>query len=49
LTIDVKAKIVLNKEKAKDGAPDYRVYAGGADSAPAGAKNRKRRGKSIWP
>ena len=31
MTINVKAKIVPNKEKANDGAPDYRIYAGGAE------------------
>lgn len=31
MTINVKAKIVPNKEKANDKAPDYRVYAGGAE------------------
>lgn len=31
MTINVKAKIVPNREKANDKAPDYRVYAGGAE------------------
>ena len=31
MTINVKAKIVPNKEKPNDGAPDYRIYAGGAE------------------
>jgi uncharacterized protein (DUF736 family) len=31
MTINVKAKIVPNKDKASDKAPDYRVYAGGAE------------------
>lgn len=31
MTINVKAKITPNKEKANDKAPDYRVYAGGAE------------------
>ena len=30
LTINVKAQLVPNKEKAK-GAPDFRLYAGGAE------------------
>ena len=31
MTINVKTKIVPNKDKANDAAPDYRVYAGGAE------------------
>ncbi|KCZ48501.1 DUF736 domain-containing protein [Hyphomonas sp. CY54-11-8] len=31
MTINVKAKIVPNKDKSKESAPDYRVYAGGAE------------------
>ena len=31
MTINVKAKIIPNKEKTNDKAPDYRVYAGGAE------------------
>jgi len=31
MTINVKTKIVPNKDKSKDSAPDYRVYAGGAE------------------
>jgi len=31
MTINVKTKIVPNKDKSKDAAPDYRVYAGGAE------------------
>jgi len=31
MTINVKTKIVPNKEKSNDAAPDYRVYAGGAE------------------
>jgi uncharacterized protein (DUF736 family) len=31
MTINVKVKIVPNREKANDKAPDYRVYAGGAE------------------
>ncbi|OZB13805.1 MAG: hypothetical protein B7X53_15315, partial [Hyphomonas sp. 34-62-18] len=30
MTINVKAQLVPNKEKAK-GAPDFRLYAGGAE------------------
>ena len=31
MTINVKAQLVPNKSKANDSAPDYRVYAGGAE------------------
>ena len=31
MTINVKAQLVPNKSKAKDDAPDYRLYAGGAE------------------
>lgn len=31
MTINVKTKIVPNKDKANEAAPDYRVYAGGAE------------------
>ncbi|MEM9704436.1 MAG: DUF736 domain-containing protein [Pseudomonadota bacterium] len=31
MTINVKAKLVPNKDKANDTAPDYRLYAGGAE------------------
>lgn len=31
MTINVKTKIVPNKKKESDAAPDYRVYAGGAE------------------
>lgn len=31
MTINVKAQLVLNADKASDGAPDYRLYAGGAE------------------
>jgi len=31
MTINVKAQLVPNAEKASDGAPDYRLYAGGAE------------------
>ncbi|MEM0985580.1 MAG: DUF736 domain-containing protein [Pseudomonadota bacterium] len=29
MTINVKAQLVPNRDKASDGAPDYRLYAGG--------------------
>ena len=31
MTINVKAQLVPNKEKSSDGAPDFRLYAGGAE------------------
>ncbi|NHK27110.1 DUF736 domain-containing protein [Parvularcula flava] len=31
MTINVKAQLVPNKDKANDDAPDYRLYAGGAE------------------
>ena len=31
MTINVKTKLVPNREKANEKAPDYRVYAGGAE------------------
>jgi uncharacterized protein (DUF736 family) len=31
MTINVKAQLVPNKTKTKDEAPDYRLYAGGAE------------------
>lgn len=31
MTINVKAKFLQNSEKANDKAPDYRVFAGGAE------------------
>ncbi len=31
MTINVKTKILANADKANDKAPDYRVYAGGAE------------------
>lgn len=31
MTINVKAKFLQNTEKANDKAPDYRVFAGGAE------------------
>lgn len=31
MTINVKAKLVPNKDKTNDAAPDYRLYAGGAE------------------
>lgn len=31
MTINVKAKIVINENKKSDAAPDYRIYAGQAE------------------
>jgi len=31
MTINVKAKIVINENKKNDAAPDYRIYAGQAE------------------
>lgn len=31
MTINVKAQLVPNTKKESDGAPDYRLYAGGAE------------------
>ena len=40
LTINVKAQLVPNKEKAK-GAPDFRLYAGGAELGAAWREDSK--------
>ncbi|GJL90518.1 DUF736 domain-containing protein [Hyphococcus sp.] len=47
MTINVKAKIVPNKEKANDGAPDYRVYAGGAELGAGWRETSKDEGKEY--
>ncbi|MFC2950779.1 DUF736 domain-containing protein [Marinicaulis aureus] len=47
MTINVKAKIVPNKEKANDGAPDYRVYAGGAELGAGWREKSKDEGKEY--
>lgn len=47
MTINVKAKIVPNKEKANDGAPDYRVYAGGAELGAGWREKSKEEGKEY--
>jgi uncharacterized protein (DUF736 family) len=31
MTINVRAQLVPNADKSSDGAPDYRLYAGGAE------------------
>jgi uncharacterized protein (DUF736 family) len=40
MTINVKAQLVPNKEKA-NGAPDFRLYAGGAELGAAWRQNAK--------
>lgn len=40
MTINVKAQLVPNKEKA-NGAPDYRLYAGGAELGAAWRQDSK--------
>jgi len=41
MTINVKTKIVPNKDKSNDAAPDYRVYAGGAELGAGWWENSK--------
>jgi|TARA_R110002126_G_scaffold251653_1_gene394674 uncharacterized protein (DUF736 family) len=41
MTINVKAQLVPNKEKASDGAPDFRLYAGGAELGAAWREESK--------
>ncbi len=41
MTINVKAQLVPNKEKASDGAPDFRLYAGGAELGAAWRQESK--------
>ena len=47
LTINVKTKLVPNKTRANDKAPDFRVYAGGAELGAAWRVNGK--GKEKRP
>ena len=47
MTINVKVKIVPNKEKANDGAPDYRVYAGGAELGAGWREKSKDEGREY--
>ncbi|MCR9078542.1 MAG: DUF736 domain-containing protein [Hyphomonadaceae bacterium] len=41
MTINVKAQLVPNKSKAKQSAPDYRIYAGGAELGAAWREESK--------
>ena len=41
MTINVKAQLVPNKDKANQSAPDYRVYAGGAELGAAWREESK--------
>ncbi len=41
LTINVKAKFLKNADKANDKAPDYRVFAGGAELGAAWRETSK--------
>lgn len=41
MTINVKAQLVPNKSKANDSAPDYRLYAGGAELGAAWRQESK--------
>jgi uncharacterized protein (DUF736 family) len=47
MTINVKAQLVPNAEKASDGAPDYRLYAGGAELG-AGWNHESRDGTTPY-
>ena len=41
MTINVKAQLVPNKSKANQSAPDYRIYAGGAELGAAWREESK--------
>jgi uncharacterized protein (DUF736 family) len=41
MTINVKAQLVPNKSKSSDEAPDYRLYAGGAELGAAWRQDSK--------
>lgn len=41
ITINVKAQLVPNKDKASDSAPDFRFYAGGAELGAAWREESK--------
>ena len=41
MSINVKAQLVPNKEKLIDGAPDFRLYAGGAELGAAWREESK--------
>lgn len=41
MTINVKAQLVPNKKKANESAPDFRIYAGGAELGAAWREESK--------
>ena len=41
MTINVKAQLVPNKDKANEDAPDFRIYAGGAELGAAWRQDSK--------
>ncbi|MEM9374623.1 MAG: DUF736 domain-containing protein [Pseudomonadota bacterium] len=41
MTINIKAQLVPNDHKASDGAPDFRLYAGGAELGAAWRQESK--------
>ena len=41
MTINVKAQLVPNKDKTNDDAPDFRIYAGGAELGAAWRQESK--------
>lgn len=47
MTINVKSQIVPNAKKARDDAPDYRVYAGGAELGAAWKQESKESGQAY--
>ncbi|MEM0985123.1 MAG: DUF736 domain-containing protein [Pseudomonadota bacterium] len=47
LTINVKIRIVPNKDKANDKAPDVRIYAGGAELGAGWRETAKDDGKEY--
>jgi uncharacterized protein (DUF736 family) len=47
MTINVKAKITPNTSKASDNAPDYRVYAGGAELGAGWRETTKEDGRDY--
>nr|WP_070959379.1 DUF736 domain-containing protein [Hyphomonas sp. Mor2] len=47
MTINVKSQIVPNAKKARDDAPDFRVYAGGAELGAAWRQESRDGGKAY--
>ena len=41
MTINVKAQLIPNKDKVNDDAPDFRIYAGGAELGAAWRQDSK--------